>query len=163
MSNSNKVYEDVCWCFMIVYDDIWWCLMLFVIKRRIEQMSNSYKSLCYVHLQMRQQSHHRKTYEFDKNSILWFSFEYIWMRPDETKWGQMRPDEARWGQMKPDMAECLVRENVQFVQKSNSVINPLPTKVYDDAYWCWMMFLLKNTDRANVEFSQKSMMMFHDA
>ena len=40
----------------------------------------------------------------------------------------------RRGQMKPDMAECLVRENVQFVQKSNSVINPLPTKVYDDAY-----------------------------
>ena len=38
----------------------------------------------------------------------------------------------RRGQMKPDMAECLVRENIQFVQKSNSVINPLPTKVYDD-------------------------------
>ena len=29
--------------------------------------------------------------------------------------------------MKPDMAECLVRENVQFIQKSNSVISPLPT------------------------------------
>ena len=78
--------------------------MLFVIKRRIKQTSNSYKSLCYVHLQMRQQSHHRKTYEFDKNSILWFSFEYIWLRPDETKWGQMRPDKARWGQMTPDDA-----------------------------------------------------------